>query len=87
MNWLMEELGKREITSIMIEGGPSLTGHAIEENIVDKVIFFIAPKIIGGEKSYPVISSKGYRPLSNALEVREIKTKKIGDDLLIEGYL
>ncbi|MDP3260874.1 MAG: bifunctional diaminohydroxyphosphoribosylaminopyrimidine deaminase/5-amino-6-(5-phosphoribosylamino)uracil reductase RibD, partial [Thermodesulfovibrionales bacterium] len=48
LKWLMKKLGKMEITSVLIEGGSSLNSHALEHGIVDKVMFFIAPKIIGG---------------------------------------
>ncbi len=87
MNWLLEELGRKEITSLMIEGGSSLTGYAIEEGIVDKAMFFIAPKIIGGKESFPAVGGKGYRKLSEAYHIHELEVKKVGQDILIEGYL
>ncbi|MGD1076535.1 MAG: bifunctional diaminohydroxyphosphoribosylaminopyrimidine deaminase/5-amino-6-(5-phosphoribosylamino)uracil reductase RibD, partial [Thermodesulfovibrionales bacterium] len=48
LNWLMEGLGEMGITSVLIEGGSSLNAHALGDGVVDKVMFFIAPKIIGG---------------------------------------
>ena len=58
LGWLLERLGKMEITSLLIEGGSSLNAHALEDGIVDKVMFFIAPKIIGGKKSFPLSAER-----------------------------
>lgn len=87
LKWLMRELGKRGIISLMIEGGSSLNAYALQHNIVDKVMFFIAPKIIGGKDSYPCIGGNFYRKLSDAYELEELSVKKLKVDILVEGYL
>lgn len=87
LKWLMTELGKKEIISVLIEGGSSLSSHALEDGIVDKVMFFIAPKIIGGRKSYPAVGGNSYRNLEDAYKIKNIKIRRFGDDILIEGYL
>ncbi|MEN2995176.1 MAG: bifunctional diaminohydroxyphosphoribosylaminopyrimidine deaminase/5-amino-6-(5-phosphoribosylamino)uracil reductase RibD [Thermodesulfovibrio sp.] len=87
LKWLMEELGKRNITSLMIEGGSSLNSYALWSGIVDKVMIFIAPKIIGGAKSYPSVGGVNYKTLDKAFEIRDLRIKKLGEDILIEGYL
>ncbi|MBF0473956.1 MAG: SAM-dependent methyltransferase, partial [Nitrospirae bacterium] len=66
LNWLMEELGKRQIMSILIEGGSTLAGHALEESIVDKVMFFIAPKIIRGKDSLTAIGGETFQKINEA---------------------
>ncbi len=87
LNWLMSRLGEMEITSVLIEGGSSLNAHALQEGIVDKVMFFIAPKIIGGRESFPAVGGKASRNLSEAYRLRNVTTRKIGEDYLVEGYL
>lgn len=87
LGWLMEELGKKEITSVMIEGGSSLNSYALWSGIVDKLVIFIAPKIIGGEKSYPCIGGKLYKKLDEAFKIKDLKIKKLSDDIFIEGYI
>jgi diaminohydroxyphosphoribosylaminopyrimidine deaminase/5-amino-6-(5-phosphoribosylamino)uracil reductase len=87
LNWLMEKLGKMEIASVLIEGGSSLNSYALEDRIVDKVMFFIAPKVIGGEKSFPAVGGKTFRNLEEAYKIKDLKIKQIGEDLLIEGYI
>jgi len=84
---LMEHLGKRHITSVLIEGGSSLNAHALEDGIVDKVMLFIAPKMIGGKDSYPAVGGKTFRKLEEAYRLKDISLRKIGDDFLIEGYV
>ena len=84
---LMKKLGEMEITGLLIEGGSALNTSALEEGIVDKIFFFYAPKIIGGEKALPVLGGKGSEKMDDVLLVKNIKTKKFDDDFLIEGYL
>lgn len=87
LQWLMEELGKRQITSLMIEGGSSLNSYALWSGIVDKLMIFIAPKIIGGINSYPSVGGKIYKKLNEAFEIKDLKIKMFGCDIFIEGYL
>lgn len=87
LNRLMEKLGQMEITSVLLEGGSSLNAHALEDGIVDKIMFFIAPIIIGGRESFPAIGGKTYKKLEEAYRVRDISVKQVGDDFLIEGYI
>jgi len=87
LKWLMKMLGEFGITSVMIEGGSSLNAYALQDAIVDKVVFFIAPKIIGGKDSIPAIGGKTFRKLDDAFLVSNMKIKRVGDDLMIEGYI
>jgi diaminohydroxyphosphoribosylaminopyrimidine deaminase/5-amino-6-(5-phosphoribosylamino)uracil reductase len=84
---LMERLGKMGITSVLIEGGSSLNAHSLEDGIVDKIMFFIAPKIIGGKRSFSAVGGESYKRLEEAYSVADLKMKRIGEDLLIEGYI
>ncbi len=84
---LMDKLGSMGITSVLIEGGSTLNSLALMEGVVDKVMYFIAPKIIGGAKSYPAVGGSEFRALERALRVRDMKVRRVGEDVLIEGYL
>ncbi len=84
---LIEYLGHvKNIESILIEGGGRVYYEAFRDKIVDKVIIFIAPKILGG-LGIPFINGKADLTISSALNVREFSTENIGDDIMIEGYL
>jgi diaminohydroxyphosphoribosylaminopyrimidine deaminase / 5-amino-6-(5-phosphoribosylamino)uracil reductase len=87
LHLLARRLGEMGVTSVLVEGGSSLNAHAIEQGIVDKVMFFIAPKIIGGRDSFPSIGGKTFRRLDEAYSLRDMKVRRVGDDLLVEGYL
>jgi diaminohydroxyphosphoribosylaminopyrimidine deaminase/5-amino-6-(5-phosphoribosylamino)uracil reductase len=84
---LMKELARLNITSVMIEGGSTINASALSSKIVDKVLVFIAPKIIGGTDSIPSIGGKSPALLKGAYQLKNIHTTIFGDDLLLEGYL
>ncbi|MDH5768745.1 MAG: bifunctional diaminohydroxyphosphoribosylaminopyrimidine deaminase/5-amino-6-(5-phosphoribosylamino)uracil reductase RibD [Nitrospirota bacterium] len=87
LDWLIKKLGEIEMTSVLIEGGSSLNAHALEDGIVDKILFFIAPKIIGGRESFPSVGGRAFKKIEDAYRIKDLKVKKIGEDILIEGYI
>ena len=87
LRWLLRELGSMGMTSVLIEAGSTLNGHALMEGIVDRVMIFVAPKIIGGAKSFPVVGGDAFRSLDAALKVGDMKVRRVGPDLLIEGRI
>ncbi|MBI5196449.1 MAG: bifunctional diaminohydroxyphosphoribosylaminopyrimidine deaminase/5-amino-6-(5-phosphoribosylamino)uracil reductase RibD [Nitrospirae bacterium] len=84
---LMKELGKLNIMSLMIEGGSSINASALSDKVVDKVMFFIAPKIMGGSDSISSVGGKSPALLKNAFRIKNLQIKKMGEDLLLEGSL
>ena len=85
---LMEILGKREITSVLIEGGSEINASSLAADIVDKVMCFIAPKLIGGQNAPGPIGGAGIRHLSDAVNLRRVSITPMPEhDFLIEGYL
>jgi diaminohydroxyphosphoribosylaminopyrimidine deaminase/5-amino-6-(5-phosphoribosylamino)uracil reductase len=84
---LMDELYKLEIDSVLLEGGGTLNSSAISSGIVNKVMYFIAPKIIGGKNAPTSVEGDGADKMNKALMIRDISIRKYGDDILLEGYL
>jgi diaminohydroxyphosphoribosylaminopyrimidine deaminase/5-amino-6-(5-phosphoribosylamino)uracil reductase len=84
---LLKFLAGKGIAHLLIEGGGEVIASALNEKIVDKIYFFIAPKIIGGRNSPTSIEGGGVRKVSHALPLKRIKVSRIGPDILIEGYL
>ncbi len=82
---LMKQLGKHEIISIMIEGGSELNSSAIREGVVDKMLIFTAPKLIGN--GLGAIGSLGIKKIKKAIELKNPTCKKIGRDMLITSYI
>ncbi len=84
---LMKALTRLSITSVMIEGGSSVNASALSSGIVDKVMFFIAPKIIGGSDAVSSVGGKSPSLLKNALTLKDVQITKIGKDILLEETL
>jgi diaminohydroxyphosphoribosylaminopyrimidine deaminase/5-amino-6-(5-phosphoribosylamino)uracil reductase len=84
---LMRELGEFGIQSVLMEGGSELNGSAMEAGIVDKIFFFIAPKIVGGNEAKGPIGGKGIEKMSRALKLKDMKIEKIGEDWLLSAWL
>jgi diaminohydroxyphosphoribosylaminopyrimidine deaminase/5-amino-6-(5-phosphoribosylamino)uracil reductase len=83
---VLKEMGKREMVSVMIEGGAVTAGRALGEKVVDKVCFFYAPKIIGGD-GLNMIAPLGVKQMRRAKPLKDVEVKKLGKDLLVTGYL
>jgi len=84
---VLKRLGEREIMSLMIEGGSEVNAAALEEGIVDKVILFLSPRLIGGASAPSWIGGKGIQSLEGSWSVKNISLEWVGDDIMFEGYL
>jgi diaminohydroxyphosphoribosylaminopyrimidine deaminase/5-amino-6-(5-phosphoribosylamino)uracil reductase len=82
---LMDKLGEMGIVSILIEGGSEINACVLEEKLVDKLIYFLAPKIIGGNGAPSVVGGCGVKQLKDALSIRDLTVFQLGNDLVIEG--
>jgi len=87
LNALMGQLGAMQLTSLLIEGGSRVLASAFKAGIVDKVFFFYAPKILGGDDGVPICSGPGVELMSQSIAVSDIGIHRFGDDVLIEGYI
>ncbi len=83
----MANLGEREITSLIIEGGAMVNWAALSAGIVDKIFFYYAPKILAGTGSIPFALGAGYRRISEAASVKSLTLHRFGEDFAVEGYL
>ncbi|MFA5357046.1 MAG: bifunctional diaminohydroxyphosphoribosylaminopyrimidine deaminase/5-amino-6-(5-phosphoribosylamino)uracil reductase RibD [Candidatus Omnitrophota bacterium] len=84
---MMKKLARLGITSILVEGGGTLIGGLFDEGLVDKVSFFLSPKIIGGKEAVSSVMGRGIARVDKAFKLKGTGIKKIGEDLLIEGYV
>ena len=83
---LLRKLARAGIVTVLIEGGGATAASALEERIVDKILFFYAPKILGGD-ARPMVGRLGLRRMRDALVVRDLRVEKSGADLMVAGYL
>lgn len=84
---LIGKLGAMNIDGVLLEGGATLGFSALKEGIVDKVQFYIAPKIIGGHLSKTPVGGEGISNLSEAIKIKNMTTTVVGNDILVEGYV
>ncbi len=83
---LLKMLGEKEITSVLVEGGGSINGSFLRENLVDKYYCFLAPKLIGGTRAPGSFGGEGFSFLNDAIELIDISLEHLGRDYLITGY-
>jgi diaminohydroxyphosphoribosylaminopyrimidine deaminase/5-amino-6-(5-phosphoribosylamino)uracil reductase len=84
---LLKLLGQRQIVSMMVEGGAAVFGSLFEERLVDKVLVFVAPIVIGGHGAKNPVEGKGVDKLSQATGITRVKVEIVGSDVLISGYV
>lgn len=86
MDHLLRDLVKRGWTSILLEGGGGLAGVLIKENFVDKLEFFIAPKLVGGNGPSP-LSGLHIKNMSEAISLQDVQVDLSTGDLHVTGYI
>lgn len=82
---LLVKLGGLGVQSLLLEGGGELAGEALRCGLIDKCMFFYAPKVVGGEGLGP-FSGKGVELMADAIPLKNISITKIGGDILVQGY-
>ena len=83
----LEELGDREIQSLLLEGGPHLAGVFFEAGEIDEVRMFVAPMIIGGRDARAAIEAQGVERIADAVRAVDMGVERIDDDVLITARL
>ncbi len=84
---LLGELGQRDITFLLIEGGGTTHAAAFAAGIVDKVWFFVAPKIVGGVHAISPVEGEGVATMDEAIQLERMTVETSGEDLLVQAYV
>lgn len=82
-----EELGRRQLTNVLVEGGSRIFGSLFDNCLVDKVIIFVGPKIIGGKDAKSPVSGKGFANISQAIQLNDMKLSQFAKDIVVEGIV
>ena len=82
---LMRRLGERQVQSVLAEGGGTVAAALLETGLVDRVYFFVAPKLIGGKAAPSPIDGAGVDKLADAWRLRGMRARRVGEDILIAG--
>jgi len=84
---LLSDLGKRDVQSVLLEGGPTLAWSMVEDRVVDKVVVYLAPKLIGGRDAPGVLGGRGFAPIAQAMQLRVASFDRVGEDLRVEAHV
>ncbi|MEA3345763.1 MAG: bifunctional diaminohydroxyphosphoribosylaminopyrimidine deaminase/5-amino-6-(5-phosphoribosylamino)uracil reductase RibD [Chloroflexota bacterium] len=83
---LLDRLGEREVISLLVEGGGTVLASLFQEELVDKVLAFVAPIIIGGRDAPTPVKGTGVFHLKDAIRLERVSVERAGEDVLIVGY-
>ena len=84
---MTEMIGKRQVSSLLVEGGARVLGAFLEAGLADNFHFFYAPKILGDPEGVPMILGRGRDKMSEALPAYDIRTRRFGEDVMLAGRL
>ncbi|MDX2494493.1 MAG: bifunctional diaminohydroxyphosphoribosylaminopyrimidine deaminase/5-amino-6-(5-phosphoribosylamino)uracil reductase RibD [Desulfuromusa sp.] len=82
---LWQELGRRNVQKLLLEGGATLAGAALAHNLIEQLMVFVAPKILGGFSPFGIFSGSGCVKMADAIQLEDVLYKQIGEDLVVTG--
>jgi diaminohydroxyphosphoribosylaminopyrimidine deaminase/5-amino-6-(5-phosphoribosylamino)uracil reductase len=83
---LLDELGRRGVHELLVEGGSDLHGQLLAARLVDRLVVFVAPLLLGAS-ALPLAGLPGGATVAEALRLRAVSTKQLGDDIMVVGFL
>lgn len=87
LHFLMKHLFSQGVYQVLVEGGGVTAWNFLAAKLIDEVRFYVAPKIVGGEKSITSVEGLGIAKMMSAIPVNEMSVTSIGSDLLLRGYV
>jgi diaminohydroxyphosphoribosylaminopyrimidine deaminase/5-amino-6-(5-phosphoribosylamino)uracil reductase len=83
VRWLLRRLGRENVTSLLVEGGGEVNAAFLEQRLAHRVVFFYAPKILGGRDARRAVAGEGARSLGEALRLADVQWRRVGGDLML----
>jgi diaminohydroxyphosphoribosylaminopyrimidine deaminase/5-amino-6-(5-phosphoribosylamino)uracil reductase len=83
LSGLVDALGKRDVQGVLIEGGPSLAWSAVREGLVDQLVLYLAPRLVGGQEAPGWLGGSGFAPIERAARLRVVSVESIQEDLKV----
>lgn len=84
---LLEELGRRQMTHLLVEGGATLLGSVFDAGLVDECHVFVAPKIVGGSAAPAAVAGQGVELMKRAAQLNQVDIQRVGDDVYLHGRM
>lgn len=75
------------MTSLLVEGGGTVAASALSAGIVNKLVYFVAPRLMGGSDGKAVFEGKGAEKLTDAVTLEQMTVTRVGQDILVQGYV
>ncbi len=83
----LERLADDDVQSLLLEGGPTLAGSFLRAGLLDKLLVFVAPKLVGGDDAPGLFAGPAVRSVADALHLSRLEVERLGDDLLVIAYV
>jgi len=83
----LSKLGEIGMMSLLVEGGSQINGSFLDEGLIDKLLLFLSPKVIGDHQALGIFGGRGVSSLDEAVALKGMKIRRVGEDILLEGYL
>lgn len=87
IGWVFEQLAARGILSVLVEGGATIHGAALEARLADRLVVFVAPLILGDQRALSPVTALGINSVQDAVLLRTLTVRQIGEDVVLEGEL
>ena len=87
LRWLMRRLGRERVTSLLVEGGGEVHASFFGQRLVQRAVFFYAPKIVGGRDARRAVAGEGARRRTEMLSLRDVEWRRVGEDFMLTGLL
>jgi diaminohydroxyphosphoribosylaminopyrimidine deaminase / 5-amino-6-(5-phosphoribosylamino)uracil reductase len=87
IRWLLKKLGKENITSLLVEGGGEVIASFLLGGFAQRIVFFYAPKILGGRHSPKGVAGEGAKSLSEIIQLGEVEWRELGADLVLKARI
>ncbi len=87
LNAVLDDLGRRGVNLVLVEGGSEVLGSFFDAGLIDQVLVFIAPKLVGGRAAKPALGGEGLPKMLDAAILRELKNYRLEGDVVVEGKI
>ncbi len=87
LRWLLQRLGAQNVTSLLVEGGGEVNASFLLGRLASRVVFFYAPKILGGRDARKAVAGEGARRLEESLTLRQVEWRRVGPDLMMTALV
>jgi diaminohydroxyphosphoribosylaminopyrimidine deaminase/5-amino-6-(5-phosphoribosylamino)uracil reductase len=85
LNALLDELGRRRVISVLVEGGGEVLGSFFQQRLIDELAAFVAPRLVGGSGAPGPIGGPGVEQMADACEIVDVTYERVGRDILVRG--